>query len=675
VSRWALRGAAAAALLAWASAAHACPVPPSAPAGEVERALRSGPDLWGDRLLRAPGGPTLAAARRFLPPLRYAVARGGAKLTASGVYYLPFAGQAPPQGVSAPALHVADGSRIYAGSVLGRSLAVFVEGRPFASCSARLSAGWLPILRTRDGAFAQESFTALLPGVQQPVTFLRVDGRGPIRFTLGKHVLSFARGPAYVEWPRGSRARVGSATRYAAARAGLVAYWQEKLATGARIEVPEPYVADALRALLVQNLQLTWRYSVGNAYGEFSFPESVDGAEVMAEYGYPTVARSMLRTSFTRAPRPYPQWKMGERLLASAWYARLYPDDPFLAQAMPVLGRYVAALERALGPNGLLARERYSSDIPDSVYGLHGQAVVWQGLRELAVEWKRHGRAALASRASLLAEKLGAGVRRALRRSERRLPDGSLFLPMRLLDEERPYASLVEARSGSYWNLVAPYALASGLLDRAQAEGALRYLLRHGSRLLGLVRAGGYALYGRTAPFPTSGTDEVYGLNAARFLASVDEPDQLVLSLYGHLAAGMTQDTFVSGEAASVAPLGGRRERSMYLPPNSVSNAALLETLRLMLVQDRDGGLRLAYATPRDWLRPGKRIAVMGLPTSFGPLSYSLSAARGSVHVTIDVPSRRPPRTLLLRLRLPGSTRTVDLSGRTGRLDFVVKIP
>jgi hypothetical protein len=651
-------------------------VPRSASAPEVQRALRSGPDLWGDRLLRAPGGPTLAAARRFLPPLRYALARGGAKLTDSGVYYLPFAGQAPPQGVSAPALHVADGSRIYAGSVLGPSLAVFVGGRPFASCGARLADGWLPILRTRDGGFAQESFTALLPpGAQRPITFVRVDGRGPIRFTLGGRALSFARGPAYVEWPRGARARVGSATTYAAARAGLVAYWQEQLASGARIEVPEPYVADALRALLVQNLQLTWRYSVGNAYSEFSFPESVDGAEVMAEYGFPTVARSMLRTSFTRAPRPYPQWKMGERLLASAQYARLNPDDPFLAQATPVLRGYVAALERALGPNGLLARERYSSDIPNSVYGLHGQAVVWQGLRELAVEWDRHGRAALAARARRLAARLGAGLRPAVRRSERRLPDGSLFVPMRLLDDEQPYASLVEARSGSYWNLVAPYALASGLLDRAQAEGALRYLLHHGSRLLGLVRAGGYALYGRTAPFPTSGTDEVYGVNAARFLASVDEPDQLVLSLYGHLAAGMTPNTFVSGEAASVAPLGRRGERSMYLPPNSVSNDALLETLRLMLVQERDGGLRLGYATPRGWLRPGKRIAVTGLPTSFGPLSYSLSAARGSVHVTIDVPGRPPPRTLLLRLRLPGSTRTVDLSGRKGRVDFIVKIP
>jgi hypothetical protein len=669
-----LRGAAAAALLAWAPAAPACHIPPSASAVEVQRALRSGPDLWGDRLLRAPGGPTLAGARRFLPPLRYAQARGGAKLTASGVYYVPFAGQAPPQGVSVPALHVADGSRIYAASVLGPSLAVFVAGRPFASCTARLADGWLPVLRTRDAGFAQESFTAVVPGTQRTATFVRVDGDGPIRFTLGGQTLSFARGPAYVEWPRAARARATTPAMYEAARAALAAYWQERLATGARIEVPEPYVENALRALLVQNLELTWRYSVGNAYGEFSFPESVDGAEVMAEYGFSSVARSMLRTSFTRAPRPYPQWKMGERLLASALYARLYPDDPFLVQATPVLGRYVASLERALGSNGLLARERYSSDIPDSVYGLHGQAVVWQGLRELAVEWERHGRAALAARARLLAERLGSGLRRAVGRSQRRLPDGSLFVPMRLLDDERPYASVVETRSGSYWNLVAPYALASGLLDRRREEGALRYLLRHGSRLLGLVRAGGYALYGRSAPFPTSGTDEVYGLNASRFLASVDEPDQLVLSLYGHLAAGMTPNTFVSGEAASVAPLGGRRERSMYLPPNSVSNAALLETVRLMLVQEHDGGLRLAYATPRAWLRPGKEIAVANLPTSFGPLSYTLSARRGSVHVTVDVPSVRRPATLRLRLRLPHATRTIDLSGRKGRVDFVVEI-
>jgi hypothetical protein len=675
VRRWALAGVAAAALLSWAPAALGCPAPPSAPAAEVQRALRAGSDIWGERLLRTPGGPTLAAARRFLPPLRYARARGGSRLTASGVYYLPFAAETGPQGTSAPRLHVADGSRIYARSVRGPSLAVTVAGRPFASCRPQLAGGWLPILRTRDGAFAQESFGALLPGTHTAATFVRVDGPRSIRITtsIGR-TLAFRRGPAFAVW-QGGRARTVTAAAYEEARSALVDYWNGRLAGGAQLEIPEPYVEHALRAVLVQNLTLTWRYSAGNDYEEFSFPESVDSAEVAAEYGFPTVARSMLRTSFTRAPTPYPHWKMGERLLASALFGRLYPDEPFLRQATPVLSRYVTALGRALEPNGLLARERYSSDIPDEVYGLHSQAVVWQGLRELAAVWAQSGRTPLAARARSLAARLGAAVRSAVRRSERRLPDGSLFVPMRLLDDERPYASLMESRSGSYWNLVAPFALASGVLDRRQSEDALRYLLRHGSRLLGLVRAGGYALYGRTAPFPTSGTDAVYGLNAARFLAALDEPEQLVLSLYGDLAAGMTRDTFVSGEAASVAPLGGTRERSMYLPPNSGANAAFLETLRLLLVQETDGGLRLAYATPRTWLRPGQRVAVTNMPTSFGPLSYSLNARRGSVRVTIDVPSRRRPASLRLRLRVPGATRTLDLSGRTGRLDFVVRIP
>jgi len=637
----------------------------------VQRALRAGTDVWGNRLLHAVGGPTLAAARRFLPPLRYARAHGGSRLTASGVYYLPFAAEPGPQGAAAVRLHVADGSRIYVDSVDGPSLAIRIGGRPFDACRPTLADGWLPVLRTRDGSYAQESFTGLYPGSRAPATFVRVAGPGSVRFTLGARSLTSHGGAAYVVWRGGALARTSAAT-YDAAREELVEYWRGRLATGAQFEVPEPYVEHALRALLVQNLTLTWRYSIGNAYQEFSFPESVDAAEVLAEYGFAPAARSMLRTSFTRAPRPYPQWKMGERLLAGGLYALLFPSDPFLAQATPTLSGYVGALADALQPDGLLARERYSSDIPDSVYGLHAQAVVWQGLREVAAAWERSGRAPLAARARALAGRLRRGVRRALAESERRLPDGSLFVPMRMLDKERPYDSLIESRSGSYWNLVAPYALASGLLDRTQEEGALRYLLRHGSRLLGLVRAGGYALYGRDYAFPVSGTDEVYGLNAARFFAHMDEPDQLVLSLYGTLAAGMTRDTFVSGEAASVAPLAGAPERAMYLPPNSASNAALLETLRLMLVQDDAAGLHLAYATPRAWLRPGERIAVKDVPTRFGPLSYTLAAARGSVHVTIVVPSARRPPTLSLRLRVPNVTRTINLSGRTGTLDFVV---
>jgi hypothetical protein len=254
------------------------------------------------------------------------------------------------------------------------------------------------------------------------------------------------------------------------------------------------------------------------------------------------------------------------------------------------------------------------------------------------------------------------------------LPDGSLFLPARLLEGERPYDSVTENRAGGYWNLVMPYALASGLFapGSAEADGAFRYLRLHGSRMLGLVRAGAYSLYGLTPRYPESGVNPVYGLNAARFLADGDRVDQLVLSLYGQLAAGMAPGTFVSGEGLSVAPLGRASHRSMYLPPNAASNASFIETLRLLLVHEtrdprgRPIGLELAFATPRAWLQPGKRIDVRGAPTSFGDLSFSLRSTTRSVQAVVEVPRRDRPRTLELRLRLPLGTRiaSVLLAGR-----------
>ena len=242
-----------------------------------------------------------------------------------------------------------------------------------------------------------------------------------------------------------------------------------------------------------------------------------------------------------------------------------------------------------------------------------------------------------------------------------------------LLDGERAYESLTQAKLGSYWNLVMPYALGSGLFapGSPEATGALRYLLRHGSRLLGVVRAGAYALYEKPV-YPVSGTDQVYGINAARFLADNDAADQLVLSLYGSLAVAMTPGTFVSGEAASVAPRAGEHFRSMYLPPNNASNAAFLETLRSLLVheaRDAEGapvGLELAFATPRPWLRAGRRIAVRKAPTSFGPVSYSLEARSDTILATVDAPSRPAPKTLKLRVRLPRGQRVeaVTVNGR-----------
>jgi hypothetical protein len=481
----------------------------------------------------------------------------------------------------------------------------------------------------------------------------------------------------------------------------VVRFWEGRLARGARIAVPERRVEDALRALLVQNLVLAWRYSIGNPYEEFSFPEGVDVAQVMGELGHGGVQRAIMRRALATSPTPYPNWKRGEKLLGWAAYYRLSRDREAIEQATPTLRRYVAELGAQVraSPQSLLARDRFSSDIVDPVYGLHAQAVAWQGLRAMSLVWAQTGERALALESARTAARLERGLRKAVGASVRRLPDGSLFLPVRLLDPEPAYGTVTEARAGSYWNLVVPYALASGLLPPrgATATGVWRYMQGHGSRLLGLVRAGAYALYGRSA-FPKSGTDQVYGNDVARFLSDADRPDELVLSLYGSLGAAMAPGTFVAGEAASVAPLGDTPLRSMYLPPNGAANAAFLETVRLALVHETRGprgtpaGLELAFSTPRGWLAAGRHITVRGVPTSFGPVSYALAADDEAVRGWVEVPTRARPPVLRLRVRLPAgrratdvlvegrrragfdpATATIDLSGLTGRVELVVR--
>lgn len=741
------------------ASAAACPLLRlgSAYVRSVERALHSKRDVWGEAMIRAPNGPTYEAVNRRLTPLLRIRHAYGRPLTASGAYYVPFGQPTSPDGAGSVALHVADGSQIFAERGHGRRLGVWVgaNGRErYGACRARLvtprlAEGYLPILETRyrdafGTRYAQESFATHLPGVRSLVSFVRmtIDARGAtagtqLRFvdstrglTVNGNALvrggktyavfgaggTFRRASAsylvhpgtvatvYAEWlvhpERLAPQSLDDAT-YARARDSVFSYWTRRLAEGAQFVVPDQHALDAERNLLIQNLQLGWRYSIGNDYEEFEWPESADGASVLAEYGFADAARSIVQTTLRRPLVIYPNWDRGEKLLSTAMYYRLVRDAKLVAAATPGLSAQVDALARQLarGGHGLLPPERYASDLPDRVYALDSQTVIWQGLRAMATVWAQTGRPVLARRADAVASRLGAGLRRALRLSERRLRDGTLFLPVKLLAGERPYELVPATRAGSYWNLVIPYALASGLVapGSAQARGALEYLLRHGSRLLGLVRSGGYELPRRRGPFRPAGSDEVYGLDMARFLADNGRADQLVLSLYGQLGATLAPGTFIAGEGVSIGPFPREYFRRMYLPPNSIANATFLEKLRLMLVHETPSfsaapsGLQLAYATPRPWLRPGKEILVREAPTAFGPVSYSLRAGASSIEAVVDVPARPRPRTLTLRLRLPHGRQitgvtlagqpfrrfsrrsgTIDLSGLSGELDLVV---
>ena len=318
----------------------------------------------------------------------------------------------------------------------GRRLTILVgsKGRErYGSCvarlgQARLAGGYLPIMSTTytDGArvrYRQESFAAQTSETGSLVSFIRLDvdaTRASTKFVQLRlkpsvrqlrQVLAFSRGGsvkrsvltyrirrgtkrtiylAWINYP-GRRTLTVDAARYDRARRAVSAYWNGRLQEGTQIAVPEQRVSNAYRNLVIQNLLLTWRYSIGNPYEQFSFPEGVDVAEVMGELGYPGVARSIMRTSLTRKDTPYPNWKTGKRLIGSALHYRLTRDRAYIDGATPTLRRYVDELgrqiadggDRAARPRALLLRHRRAGARP---------ALAGDGLAGAPRRWGASGR-------------------------------------------------------------------------------------------------------------------------------------------------------------------------------------------------------------------------------------------------------------------------------------------
>jgi len=580
----------------------------SAYTSSIQQAVASNTDLWGAQLLRAHGGQTYRGARRFLAPLNGAVQWGG-RLTASGSYYLAFSFPFTSYGSTVYALHVADGSQIITRRVEGASLTVYVGdgSERYGSCvarlqPARLADGYLPVLETSytDAGgvrYRQESFVGRAYGkkygARSVISFVRLEvdasrasraatvrlvpwrlltHSAADRLSLGGRTrlivsdgAKFAGGVVRYRVPRGatqtiyaewlnapSDARYVHATEavYDKALSTVEAFWQSRLDQGATFDVPEERVQDAERGILTQLISYGWRYSIGNPYEELSYAESLDAAEVAAEYGFPSVAKSIIELSLQRMrahPWRFTAFRAGHILSTAALYYRLTHDRVFVHRQSPALARLVDRIAGRQRPSGRLAPEALSTDLEHNpVHSVSGQIEAVRGLLGIARVWGSTGHLVFAARARTLGLSIDAALRPAVAHGSTRLPDGSLFVPDQL--PQRPFERITATRDGSYWNLVMPYAFSSGWFPAHSetSRGIIRCLLWHGGRLLGVPRTYARTVYGDA---PGAGLAQVYGLGISRFLAENDQPDQLDLTLYGMLAAGMTAGTYVSGEA------------------------------------------------------------------------------------------------------------------------------
>jgi len=104
--------------------------------------------------------------------------------------------------------------------------------------------------------------------------------------------------------------------------------------------------------------------------------------------------------------------------------------------------------------------------------------------------------------------------------------------------------------------------------------------------------------------------------------------------------------------------------------PNDKSHgyAVFLSNFRNMLLMEIGETLWLARATPRAWLEQGKKIVVKDAPTHFGTVAYEIvsDVDNGKITATVEMPSRKAPKTVLLRFRHPkaASIRSVTVNGK-----------
>jgi len=231
-------------------------------------------------------------------------------------------------------------------------------------------------------------------------------------------------------------------------------YWDDNLAKGMQIAVPETLVMDATKNLLIQNLMMREYYSIGAVvYHKAIYNmECGDALFALGLYGYGDEMKKGLRHLPGKE-----NLQCGTILYQAADCYFLTRDESFLGERTKTYQSYCDLLAAVIekDPHGLLGKHKSSDDTAQYGYWLWEESRCWRGMRSMAQAWKLVGRKDLYEKYRPIAEKHGASIRKAVDTSKKVLPDGSVFVPTSLLQKETiVYDSVRTTRNGAYWNLL-----------------------------------------------------------------------------------------------------------------------------------------------------------------------------------------------------------------------------
>jgi hypothetical protein len=683
----------------------------------VEAALQSKEDYWGNIAVRQPGGPSYEFFRDLLPPLRYVdaafrnypivLSAPGAELKArlvsNGSAVNARANKKTWKDFGVPVTFRVGQDQTEFGADLSA-----LQGPVYAK-------GYLPIVNlayTHNGATYQEQAFASVDRVGADVGLVWVKFSNPTSaevqitaniapiepFTVTDGAVRNTNSYAWVwfnkawQWDAAKSAltaklMLGESACLAIARQPMAqpvripdlgqAYeealqscagrWQAYLNNGMSLSVPEPMVNNIWRAHIVANYAMLQgdnpNYSAGNAYERLYEAESGDTVRAFMLYGFAQDTTRMilplLNYSRTNGNYSLKFHQAAFKLQLLAHFYWLTRDARFVRDQKKLWQSEVDVLTTNREPRfGILPQEQYAGDIFTRAFSLNSNANGWRGLRDMSAVLMDMGDREDGIRIGNVARDLRKAIWTAVDKSINTNTTPP-FIPLSLYGDESPYDPITGSKMGSYWNLMAPYVIGSGVFGPGDKRETwlIEYLQQHGGIAMGMIRFDQHSgLFGNEA-----GIDDLYTLRYTDKLAERDDVDRVLTSFYGKMAQGMTRDTFVGGEGSSLRALD-QFGRPTYLPPNSTANAFFLWTLRQMLVQDLDVNddgqpdtLRLMFATPRRWMEDGREIKLEHAPTEFGEVSVRMYSKinANQVIVEVDPPHRNQPKQTLLRVRLP----------------------
>jgi hypothetical protein len=437
------------------------------------------------------------------------------------------------------------------------------------------------------------------------------------------------------------------------------------LARGAQLDLPDPHLHNAWRALLLHN-RLFQRGGILR-YGVF--PSVYDGGlfgveegwniVAMAQYGHAELAQALLARTFfdpefLKKEGQHHQYRSGLCITYARDVHALTGDTAALRALWPLIAdnaEWIAAAFRStqeLLPNGerpvhygLMPKHTYGGDLTDPTYSLYGSSAAWRGLRDAALlaPLVGDGRGEQWARAAAQTQNdlhIAAGR---IYRADATPP----FLPFRT-DEPGTSPS-----AGDYHQLFASLILETAVFGwhGRWAQSITDYLQATGRQTLGVARFDQW--FGRL------GVDAEYSRGTQLCALHRRDFDRFYLGLLGQLGLSCDPYTFVSPETAIVRfSRTDHQDRMRTLAeqparfdsdPCSAGTAVMLQYLRCLLVmEERDesdlptGTLWLGAGAPRSWFAPGQRFAAQALPTAFGPVSLRCETDRAQIVYHLELP-------------------------------------